>query len=200
MIPAVLFRPSPERSDPSRMCSLRTCFLRCSHASLILIAFIRPDLPRGFLACPEFVQILVFPISVHGEEKAIMAVGHELTFSCQTFQRLALENALGTGEVVEYAPVEHEKTGADQSIRSWFFDEALDLALPIGFQHAKTRDRRDRCDGRGFAMALVEFDQITNVDVAKAVAVGEQKRVIVCQVAGHTLQAAARHGFKAGVR
>src|ERR1035438_229560 len=102
MIQAARFHPSPGQSDPSRMNSLRACLLRCSHASLMPIAFIGPHFPRGLLTRPEFVQVLVFAICVHGEEEAIVPVSHELAFTCQAFQRLALENALGTGEVVEY--------------------------------------------------------------------------------------------------
>src|ERR1035438_5928993 len=124
MIQAARFHPSPGQSDPSRMNSLRACLLRCSHASLMPIAFIGPHFPRGLLTCPEFVQVLVFAICVHGEEEAIMAIGHKLSLFGQPLQRLALQDALRTCQIVEYASVKHEKTGADQSIRSWFFDEA----------------------------------------------------------------------------
>src|ERR1035441_7581559 len=63
----------------SRMNSFRPRFLRYGHAFLVAILFIRPYFPRGLLTCPEFVQVLVFAICVHGEEEAIMAIGHKLS-------------------------------------------------------------------------------------------------------------------------
>src|ERR1700676_3342599 len=103
----------------------------------------RPHFPRGLLARPEFVQILIFAVRVHGEEKSVMAIGHELTFARQPLQRLTFEDALWPAEVIEHAAVEDEKAGADQASRLGLLHEALNLALGIGFEHSEARDRRD---------------------------------------------------------
>ena len=58
-------------------------------------------------------RILIFAIGVHGIEEAVVAIGHELTFTRQPFQRFAFEDAIRTAEIIEYAPVEDKKAGAD---------------------------------------------------------------------------------------
>src|SRR5260370_36448021 len=98
---------------------------------------LRPHFPWGLLARPELVQVLVFAVSVHGEEESVMAIGHELTFASQAFQRLAFENALRPAEVIEHAAGEDEETGADQTISLWLLHEALNLPLGVRFQHSQ---------------------------------------------------------------
>src|SRR6267378_5324570 len=45
----------------------------------------------------------------------------------------------------------------------------------------------------------MKVEQAADVDVAEAVAVGKQERVVVLEIAGNTLQAATGLGFEAGV-
>src|SRR4029077_6738778 len=45
----------------------------------------------------------------------------------------------------------------------------------------------------------MKVKQAADVDVAEAVAVGKQERVVVFEIAGNPLQAATRHGFETGV-
>src|ERR1700674_4429760 len=97
----------------------------------------RPHFPRRLLARPEFVQILIFAVSVHGEEESVMAIGHELTFTRQALQRLTFEDALRSAEVIKHASVKDEEAGADQAIGFGFLHEALDLALGVGFEHSE---------------------------------------------------------------
>ena len=80
-----------------------------------------------------------------------------------------------------------------------FLGEAHDLALRVGLQNAKARDRRDGGDGRDLAVLFVKVDETGNVDVAEAVAVGQEECVVIGYIARDALQAAARHGFEAGV-
>src|SRR5260221_2312285 len=54
----------------------------------------RPHFPGGLLARPEFIQVLVFAVGVHGIEEPVVAVSHELTFARQPLHRLPFEDAL----------------------------------------------------------------------------------------------------------
>src|ERR1700675_4894760 len=137
----------------------------------------RPHFPRRLLARPELVQVLVFAVSVHGEEESVMAIGHELTFARQAFQRLAFENALRPAEVIEPAAIEDEEAGADQAIGPGLLHEALNLALGVGFEHSEARDGRDGRNGCEASMLAMEVEEAADVDVAQAVAVGKQERV-----------------------
>src|SRR5664279_3857660 len=97
----------------------------------------RPYLPRGLLARPEFIQVLVFAVSVHRIEEPVMAIGHELTFTRQPLHRFTFENALGAAEVIQHAAIEDEEAGADQAVGIRFLHEALYLTLGIGFEHSE---------------------------------------------------------------
>src|SRR5579862_1346163 len=117
----------------------------------------RPHFPRSFLARPEFVQILIFAVGVHGIEESVVAIGHELTFTRQPFQRLAFEDALRTAEIIEYAPVKDEKTGTDQARGLGLLHEALHLSARVGFEDSEARygrHRRDRCQTAMLAVEL----------------------------------------------
>src|SRR6202047_548034 len=103
----------------------------------------RPHFPGSLLARPKLVQVLIFAVRIHGEEKSVMAVGHELTFARQPLQRLTFEDALRPAEVIEHAAVEDEEAGADQAIGLRLLHEALDLSLGVGFEHSEARNRRD---------------------------------------------------------
>src|SRR6266403_4309884 len=48
-------------------------------------------------------------------------------------------------------------------------------------------------------MLAMKVQQAADVDIAKAVAVGKQERVVVLEITGNALQTAAGHGFEAGV-
>src|SRR6266446_1340942 len=130
----------------------------------------RPHFPRRLLARPELVQVLVFAVSVHGEEEAVMAISHELTFARQALQRLTFEDALGPTEVIENAAVEDEEAGADQAISLGLLHEALNLPLGVGFEHTEARDGRDGRNRREAAVLAMEVEQAADVDVAEAVA------------------------------
>src|ERR1700730_15194979 len=102
----------------------------------------RPHFPGSLLARPKLVQVLIFAVRIHGEEKSVMAIGHELTFARQPLQRLTFEDALRPTEAIEHAAVEDEKTRADQAGLLGLLHEALNLALVVGFEHSEARDRR----------------------------------------------------------
>ena len=162
--------------------------------------FIPPTLSTAFARIrPEFVQVLIFAVCVHGEEKAVVTIGHQLTFARQALQRFAFENALRAAEVIEHAAVEDEEAGADQAIGCRLFHEALNLALGVGFKYSEARDGRHGSDRREAAVLAMKVEQAADVDVAKPVAIGKQKRVVVLEIAGYALQAATGHGFEAGV-
>src|SRR6266403_3636901 len=159
----------------------------------------RPHFPRCLLARPELVQVLVFAVSIHGEEEAVMAISHELTFARQALQRLTFENALRPAEVIEHAAVEDEEAGADQAIGLGLLHEALNLPLGVGFEHSEARDGWDGRDSREPTVPAMKVEQAADVDVAEAVAIGKQERVVVVEIAGNALQAATGLGFEASV-
>jgi len=49
-------------------------------------------------------------------------------------------------------------------------------------------------------MALMEIDQIANIDVAQSVAICQQKRIVIGQIPRHALQTPARHGLETRIR
>src|SRR5580700_1013275 len=103
----------------------------------------RPHFPRRLLARPEFIQILVFAVSIHGVEEPVMTIGHKLAFAGQPLQGLTFADALRSVEVIEYAAIEDKESGTNQSVGFGFFHEALDLTPGIGLEHSKARNRRN---------------------------------------------------------
>src|ERR1700722_11633802 len=143
----------------------------------------RPHFPRSLLARPEFIQVLIFAIGIHGEEKSVMSIRHELTLACQPLQRFAFEDAFGAAEIIENAAIEDKEASTDQSVGFGFFHEALDLSLGIGFEHAEAGDRGHGCDGSEPSVLMVKLEQAGYVDVAETVAVSQKKCVVVFEVA-----------------
>src|ERR1700682_20602 len=93
----------------------------------------RPHLPWSLFARPEFVQVLVFAVRVHGIKKSVMTIGHELAFARQSLQRLTFEDAFRSVKVIKHATAEDEEACADQAIRLGLLHEALNLHRGIGF-------------------------------------------------------------------
>ena len=62
-----------------------------------------------------------------------MPVRHELTFTGEALHRFTFEDAFRAAEVIEYAAIEDEESGANQAVRFRFLHEALNLALGAGF-------------------------------------------------------------------
>src|SRR5215472_16690631 len=116
------------------MSSLRACFLRGSKSSLVRLVCIGPDLPRCVGAGPELIEVLVLAEGIHGEEESFVAIRHELPLAREALERLAFEDALRAGEVVENAAVEDEEAGADQAVGLGLLGEAFEPALRVGFE------------------------------------------------------------------
>src|SRR5262249_15172846 len=74
----------------------------------------------------------------------------------------------------------------------------LDDAAAVQFDLAEAARRPHGRDGAGLAVAEVELDQAADVEVADAVAVGEQE-VAALEVAAGALDAGAGHGGEAGL-
>src|SRR5258708_39857488 len=84
----------------------------------------RPHFPGGLLARPEFIQVLVFAVGVHGIEEPVVAVSHELTFARQPLHRLPFEDALWAVKVIEDAAVEQGEPRTNQTVRPRVLHEA----------------------------------------------------------------------------
>src|ERR1700682_2169990 len=97
----------------------------------------RPHFPGGLLARPEFVQILIFAVRVHGVEKSVMVIGHELAFARQSLPRLTFVDTFRSVKVIEHATAEDEEACADQAIRLGLLHEALNLSLGVGFEYSE---------------------------------------------------------------
>src|ERR1700691_731471 len=147
----------------------------------------RPHFPGSLFARPKLIQILVFAVSVHGEEKSIMAIGHELSFARQTLQRFTFEDALRASQVIEHAPVEDEEACADQSVAFGLCHEALNPTLGVGFEHSEARDRRNRRNRGKTSMLAMKVEQATDIHIAQAIAIGQQKRIVILEIASNAL-------------
>src|SRR5580658_7872477 len=107
----------------------------------------RPDPPRRRPAAPQVVEVLIFAISVHRIEEAVMAIRHQLSIGRQLLQGLTLEDAIVPAQVIEHCTVEHEEAGAHPSVTLGLLNEALHAIFSRQFQHAKTGDGWNRSNG-----------------------------------------------------
>src|ERR1017187_5501613 len=138
-----------------------------------------PRLPGSRMAVPKVVEILVFAVGVHAVEEAVMAVGHELAFVGQPFERFALHDAVVIAEVLEELSLESEVAGAHPSIGLGLFGKSPHAALLRQIEHAEAGNWRNAGHRSDLAVAFVKVQQAADIDVAQTVAIGEQEGVAV---------------------
>src|ERR1035438_2833405 len=84
-----------------------------------------PGLPRRLALAPDFVQILVLAVGVHGEEESVVLVRDQLALACEPLHGASLKgDGVVVLNVVEHLAVAHEVSGTDPSIELRLFEEA----------------------------------------------------------------------------
>src|ERR1035438_621106 len=158
-----------------------------------------PGLPRRLALAPDFVQILVLAVGVHGEEESVVLVRDQLALAREPLHGTSLKgDGVVVLNVVEHLAVAHEVSGTDPSIELRLFEEAFHAVVAGDFENAETRRGTDGGNGHQFAVRPVELDDLVDVHVAQSVAVGQQEG-FVADILGDALDAAAGHGLFAGV-
>src|SRR5438552_18935697 len=100
--------------------------------------YLLPNFPWSLATFPEIVQNLEFAVGVHRKECSVVVICHELTLGRQPLQRLVLEDALITIQIVENLALEHEVSGTGPRVRLRFLDEVLHLVLGVDVQDSET--------------------------------------------------------------
>src|SRR5258708_31631092 len=112
----------------------------------------RPHFPGGLLARPEFIQVLVFAVGIHGIEEPVVAVSHELTFARQPLHRLPFEDAPWALKVIADAAGEDGEPLANQTLPPRFLHEAPHLAPGIRFPNSAALHGRNFDDACATAL------------------------------------------------
>ena len=130
-----------------------------------------------------------------------MAIGHQLAFGRQAFQRLAFENAfIAAIEIIEDAAIKDEKAGVDPAIEHGLFVELLDAAGAADVDNAVAGRRPHRGERRLFAVHAMKRDDFRDVDVGQPVAVGDHKGVGFADMFLDAFEAAAGHVYSGRCR
>src|ERR1043165_9467883 len=159
-----------------------------------------PDLPRRFAPPPVLLQHLLVPQGVHRLPESAVAVRGELAVPGQLAERLPLPDGLVAVDIGDRARLENEEPAVDpRPVPGGLFVELLDSGPARGDgDRAEPAGRLDRGHRRPAAFAAMEGDQLGDVDVADAVAVGEAEGAVLEEPA-HPPQPPAGHRALPGV-
>src|SRR5262245_21674700 len=147
-----------------------------------------PRRPRRVAALPQPVQVLQVAQRVHALPEVAVLVGHELAFLRERLERLELEVRRVAGDEVERSRLEDEEAAVDPRVALQALLGELLHAVALEREAAEARGRAHGGDGRELAVRLVERDELVEVDIADAVAVGAEERA-VAQVRAEALEA-----------
>ena len=149
---------------------------------------------------PEFVEKCEFLEGVHGLPEALMEVGAELAVAGEIFHGGLFEHYGGVGgEVVEdFAVADHVASVDEAAFCLGFFVESGDGAFGFDAELAEAAWWVDGCEGADFVGLGVEGDGGGDINVADAVAVGEEKVGVVADVFFDEFDAVGGHGIFAG--
>ncbi|MNR23302.1 hypothetical protein D3C85_1403120 [compost metagenome] len=111
-----------------------------------------------------------------------MLVSHQLPFFGKLHQGFLLPDGTVIGQIIEHLRGQHEKATIDHgSVAFGFFLEVEYLTL-ADIQGTKTA-RRIGCRERGsLAMALMESQRGSNIDITDTIAVGKAKGFFVLHI------------------
>src|ERR1043166_960363 len=159
-----------------------------------------PDLPRRGALSPVLLQHLLVAQRIHRLPEPPVPVGGELPITSEPAQRLPLPDALIALDVIDRRWLEDEESAVDpRPVAGGLLVELVDSCLAVrDGDDAEAPRRLNRRHRRQAPFAPVEGDQLGDVDVAHAVAVGEAEGLVPDQLA-HPPQAAARHRAVAGI-
>ena len=128
-----------------------------------------------------------------------MAEGDQLAVLGQPLQRLALPDRLVAVDVVEHLRLEHEEAAVDPALADLRLLGELGDAVAVEDEPAEARRRPHGGHRRQLAVGAVERDELGDVDVGDAVAVGEHERLVAASQRLEPLDAPARLRLDAGV-
>src|SRR5262249_44357643 len=134
---------------------------------------------------------MVFAKRVHRLPEASMNIGNQLAVFGQMLHRLSLQD--GGGIVAKIGPdgwaVADHVSAVDQPLGGLWFLIELDHAGALELHLAETARRPNSGYGDYLALLAMEIDELRNVDVRDAVAVRQQKQVVVLHVPAHARNA-----------
>ena len=136
---------------------------------------------HGALAgSPEFLEHVLFLQRVHARPEAEVAVGHQLAVAREPLDRLALPDRCRRRRCSRAPRAFSTKKPPliQPSLSSAFSWNVGDL-VAVEADAAEAGRRPHRGDRRQLAVRLVEVEQLGDVDVGDAVAVGQQERLVV---------------------
>src|SRR4029077_8779274 len=135
---------------------------------------------------------------VHRLPKAPMKVGGELSGGGEPLKRGFLPDRVVSFYKVRHGRLKDEKSTVDPGAVSWglFVEAGHELSIEGEGSKSPGRLRSRHC--RKFPVPRMIIQQITNVDIANTVSVG-QAEPFPAKVPHHPLQATARHRLLAGI-
>lgn len=128
-----------------------------------------------------------------------MLVAHKLTVFRKLLERRLLEDAVVSVKIVKDFRLEDHVPRIDgRAVLRGFFAKRADCALDADVENAFGLVEVDGGEGRELAMAAVESDELLDIDVADAVAVGHEEG-LVADVFPDAADAPAGHGVETRV-
>ena len=142
---------------------------------------------------PQGLKLRLLTHCVHALPEALVLVAHELTFRSQAAQRLLLENAGISRQVVEDFRLQDHVSSIDWgAVQLRLLTERMDGVVAADVQDALRlvlQNSRERCQ---LAMRAMEFDELADIDITYAIAIRHAERLIT-DIRLDALDAAARH-------
>src|SRR5262245_15791859 len=159
-----------------------------------------PDPPWGITTVPDLLQDHFVAESVHVLPIAVVPVDSELVLLNELAQRLLLPNRRVAVDKVHNLGFHDEEASIDDvAIREVLLSKRGDARSFRGeVQHAEAARQLDCRDGRERALLPVKRDEIRDIHVAHAVAIGQTKCRVV-EIIADALEASASHRLLAGI-
>src|SRR5471032_367428 len=142
---------------------------------VIKIRIASPFLPGRFAGVPECFELFLVAKRVHRLPEAFVIVDRELLVPSQALHRFAFPYRRVAVDIVGDFRAEHEKPAVDPAtVADWLLAKA-ENAGAVCFDSPETSWRLRRGDSRQSTLALVQGDHRLEVDVGKAIAIGQAK-------------------------
>ena len=107
-----------------------------------------------------------------------MAISHELAFTSQSFNGLALPDRFIAGDVIDRLALQHIEPAVDPALFTMrLFLEAGNQVLVV-FQTAESSRRLHGGDRGKLPMGMVELHECLDVDVGNSITARKEKRLV----------------------
>ena len=128
---------------------------------------------------PQVLELRLLAHRIHALPKALVLVAHELPFRSQTAQRLLLENAVITRQIVKDLRLEDHIASIDwRAVHLRLLAEGMNGIVTTDVQDTLRLVLQDRRERRQLAMRLMELDELADIDVTDAVAIRHAEGLI----------------------